>query len=108
MVFRVDADSFGSDPDIFISRVNEYPSSPSNSDWYCNKKGSELCIIPYGDFEIGETFYFGISCLIECSYQIHISYAETIEPVKDERQQFVFDAFSTKIVELEIPALVDG
>ena len=47
LTFKVMADAFDSDPDIFISRsrANPYPDSSSKADWYCERKGSETCII---------------------------------------------------------------
>jgi hypothetical protein len=45
LAIRVIAESFGSDPDIFISKTNPRPSSSMDSDWYCVKKGSDTCVI---------------------------------------------------------------
>ena len=47
LAFKVMADAFDSDPDVYISKskTNLYPSSSSNADWYCERRGSETCII---------------------------------------------------------------
>ena len=48
LTFKVIADSFGSDPDIYISDANQYPTNSSTSGWYCEQKGSETCILKDG------------------------------------------------------------
>ena len=108
MVFRVEADSFGSDPDIYISADNEYPSSVDDSTWYCNVKGSETCIIKEGEIGVGETIYFGIHCQDECTYKMQVWYAEMLELTKSKRQQFRLEAYSTQIVRIEIPKMANG
>ena len=45
LAIKVIMEDFESDPDIFISRVNQRPSSSIDSEWYCVKKGSDTCII---------------------------------------------------------------
>jgi hypothetical protein len=108
LVFRVIADSFGSDPDIYISRTEPFPNSPATSDWYCAKKGSETCIVEDGDFAVSDTLYFGITCLDECKYKLKIWYAEVLDLSQSERQQIRFDAYSTYIMSLNVPATVNG
>jgi hypothetical protein len=49
MTFKVIADGFGSDPDIYISKSDQqYPTSPANAKWFCEKKGSDTCILRNG------------------------------------------------------------
>lgn len=88
LTFKVIADDFDSDPDIFISKSknNLYPNSAWNSDWYCERKGSETCIIQKGDFAIGETLYVGITCNRECSYKLRIWFTPTVDLTTSNRR----------------------
>ena len=63
LTIKVMADSYQSDPDVFISRSETYPTSSTNSEWYCEREGSETCIIHNGEFGIGDTLYIGVSCI---------------------------------------------
>ena len=47
------ADSFDSGPDVFISSKNKNPTNSSNAEWYCEREGSETCIIHNGEFILG-------------------------------------------------------
>jgi hypothetical protein len=108
LTFKVMADAFDSDPDIYISKSknNQYPSSSSNSDWYCERKGSETCIIQKGDFAIGETLYFGISCTRECGYKLRVWFTPTVDLSTTNRWQRRFEAYSTTILKYEVPDTV--
>jgi hypothetical protein len=108
LVFRVIADSFGSDPDIYISRYEEYPNSAGNAMWYCEKKGSEVCIIEDGGFAVTDTLNFGITCLTVCKYKLIVQYAAVLDLGDTEREQIRFDAYSTVIASLYIPPTVRG
>lgn len=102
------ADIFDSDPDIYISKSknNQYPSSSENSDWYCERKGSETCIIQKGDFAIGETLYFGISCTRACGYKLRVWFTPTVDLSTTNRWQRRFEAYSTTILKYEVPDTV--
>lgn len=88
LTFKVMADAFDSDPDIYISKskTNLYPSSSSNADWYCERRGSETCIIQKGDFAIGETLYIGITCTRACSYKLRIWFTPTVDLTTSNRR----------------------
>lgn len=105
MTFKVVADDFDSDPDIYISKSknNLYPSSASNSDWYCERKGSETCVIQKGDFAIGETLYIGVTCARACSYKLRIWFTPTVDLTTSNRRQIRFAAYSTYILKYTIP-----
>ena len=55
LVVRVIADSFDSDPDVYISDINKNPKSSSDDNviWYCETNGSETCILHNGEFALG-------------------------------------------------------
>ena len=99
------ADAFDSDPDIYISKskTNLYPSSSSNADWYCERRGSETCIIQKGDFAIGETLYIGIACTRACSYKLRIWFTPTVDLTTSNRRQLRFAAYSTYILKYVVP-----
>ena len=107
-MFRVIADSFGSDPDIFISRTERFPSSAASATWYCAQKGSETCIVADGDFAVSDTLFFGVTCRAECSYKLKVWYADLLELGEAERQQLRFAEYSTTLVSMRIPRLVSG
>lgn len=52
LVVRLIADSFDSDPDVYISKTNKNPKSSEDEGvlWYCETQGSETCILHNGDF----------------------------------------------------------
>lgn len=86
LAIRVIADSFGSDPDMFISRVitsldfnfyqqtNTVPTSSSDSDWHCVKKGSDTCIIKGADLMTWDTLFIGIRCITACNFTLASDY----------------------------------
>lgn len=45
LIIKLITDAFDSDPDLFISKKNKYPKDSAGSDWSCQKKGSETCIL---------------------------------------------------------------
>jgi len=56
-------DSFESDPDIFISKTNIFPTNSSDSNWTCERDGGDTCIIHNGEYAVGDTLYFGVKCM---------------------------------------------
>lgn len=74
LVVKVMADSFESDPDVFISNNTgqQYPTDSSNSQWHCEREGSETCVLHTGEFKVGETLFLGIKCVKECSYKLKL------------------------------------
>lgn len=105
LAFKVMANAFDSDPDIYISKskTNQYPSSSLNADWYCERKGSETCIIQKGDFAIGETLYIGISCTRSCSYNFRVWFTPTVDLTTSNRRQLRLEAYSTYILKYIVP-----
>lgn len=63
LVIKVMADSFESDPDVYISKTNKYPSSSLTAKWYCEREGSETCVIHNGEFAVGDILYIGVKCV---------------------------------------------
>ena len=70
-----------SDPDVYISKKNKYPSSPRSSEWYSERYGSDVLIIPSEALVAGETLYIGMYCQFKCRYYLNISEATESEIV---------------------------
>jgi len=95
LVIKVMADSYESDPDVFISKTEMYPTSSQNAQWYCEREGSETCVIHNGEFNVGDTLYIGVKCVKECSYKLRPWYAAVTNLAESDRTQMRFEAYST-------------
>lgn len=102
------ADSFGSDPDVYIDKDNAYPTSSLNARWYCEKKGSDTCIVREGEFASGEILYMGVYCAESCSYKLKTWYANVIDMSEANRKQMRFAQYSTTILKYKIPRQSGG
>ena len=71
-------DSF-SDPDIYISKKNKYPSSPRSSEWYSEQYGSDILSIPSESVEENDIFYLGMYCQYKCKYILKVDTSIEIE-----------------------------
>ena len=103
LTIKVMADSYESDPDVFISRTQQFPSSSLNSEWYCEREGSETCILHNGEFKIGDTLYIGVGCVSACDYKLRAWFTPEIDLSESSRTQMRFDAYSTQILKYYIP-----
>jgi len=72
LVVKIMADEFESDPDVFISKKHRFPVDTSNSEWSCEREGSETCILRKEDNIVGDTLFIGVKCLKKCSYKLKI------------------------------------
>ena len=57
-----------SDPDVYISKKNKYPSSPRSSEWYSERYGSDVLIIPSEALVAGETYI--LVCIVNSNADI--------------------------------------
>ena len=73
-----------SDPDVYISKENKYPSSPRSSDWFSERYGSDVLTIPSEALSPGETLYIGMYCQFKCRYYLNISEAVESEIKLDD------------------------
>ena len=64
-----------SDPDVYVSKENKYPSSPRSSEWYSERYGSDILTIPSEALNPGSILYIGMYCQFKCRYQLNISEA---------------------------------
>ena len=63
-----DDDTFFSDPDFYVSKVNKYPSSRLSSEWYSQRYGADIVTVPAGSVHGGDIFYIGMYCQFKCRY----------------------------------------
>lgn len=96
IAIKVIAEELDSDPDVYISKTNAYPSSSHDSDWHCIREGSETCIIGASEIDEGDPVYFGIFCSRDCSYKLKVY--ESATTVLAESQEPFFDGFSTQVL----------
>ena len=96
------ADSFESDPDVYISKTVTTPQSSADADWYCETEGSETCILHNGEFAVGDTLYIGVKCVQECSYKLRAWYIEVRDLSESSRTQMRFGAYTTHILKYYI------
>ena len=72
---QIDTDEPFSDPDVYISKENKYPSSPRSCEWFSERYGSDVLTIPSEALKPGETLYIGMYCQFKCRYQFNTSVA---------------------------------
>lgn len=97
LAIKVMADSFGSDPDVFISRSEEKPDA-SNAEWHCERAASETCILHDSELDADETpfrLYIAVQCVQACSYKLRAWYFEVLELEEAERTQLRLGAYTT-------------
>ena len=95
-----------SDPDLYISQSNEYPSFYSQSNMSCFASGLDLCAINLKDFTVDAWIYIGVVCYTDCSYTIRIdpSYVNETLNLGDSNILHFFET-SSKIMKIFIPAI---
>ena len=68
-----------SDPDVYVSKINKYPSSPRSSEWYSERYGSDVLTIPAESLAPNDILYIGMYCQFKCRYHLNIKEAEESE-----------------------------
>ena len=77
-----------SDPDVYISKINKYPSSSRSSEWYSERYGSDVLTIPPEALIPGDTLYIGMYCQFKCRYHLNIT-AEVESEIKLGQYHFI-------------------
>ncbi|MCQ2815915.1 MAG: hypothetical protein MJ252_01495 [archaeon] len=67
-----------SDPDIHISKSNDYPAR-FNSDWYSERYGDDIVSISKENVNPGDIFYVGMYCQFKCKYTIKAYLTESVD-----------------------------
>ena len=76
-------DSF-SDPDIYISKKNKYPSSRKSSEWFSEQYGSDILSIPSESVAADDVFYIGMYCQFKCKYFLKVKTGKETEVILNE------------------------
>ena len=66
-----DDDTYFSDPDFYVSKINKYPSSRLSSEWYSQRYGADIVTVPSGSVHGGDVFYIGMYCQFKCRYYLN-------------------------------------
>ena len=61
-----------SDPDVYVSKINKYPSSPRSAEWYSERYGSDVLTIPTESLNPNDVLYIGMYCQFKCRYHLNI------------------------------------
>lgn len=72
-------DEIFSDPNIYISKSNKYPSNREEADWYSEQYGNDILTIPKYALEKDEIFYIGMHCPKKCNYELKSYLSNEIE-----------------------------
>ena len=57
-----------SDPDIYVSKTNKYPSNKEDASWYSERYGNDILTIPSYEVESNEVFYVCMYCQYKCRF----------------------------------------
>ena len=68
-----------SDPNIYISKSNKFPSNREESDWYSEQYGNDILTIPKYALEKNEIFYIGMHCQKRCNFELKAYLSNEIE-----------------------------
>ena len=59
-----------SDPDIYVSKSNQFPSNREEASWYSERYGNDILTIPSYAVEPDEVFYVCMYCQYKCRYEL--------------------------------------
>lgn len=68
-----------SDPNIYISKSNKYPSNREEADWYSEQYGNDILTIPKYALDKNEKFYIGLYCERKCNYELNAYLSNEVE-----------------------------
>ena len=73
-----------SDPDVYVSKINKYPSSPRSAEWYSERYGSDVLTIPAESLNPDDVLYIGMYCQFKCRYHLNIKESKETEIFLEE------------------------
>ena len=76
-----EGDEIFSDPDIYVSKSNRFPSNREEASWYSERYGNDILTIPSYAVEPNEVFYVCMYCQYKCRYELY-SYLSTEAPAE--------------------------
>ena len=104
MVVKVLAETYLSDPDVYISKTNDFPTSTANSEWHCKVEGSETCVVDKQFVKIGDIFNIGVKCSKKCGYKLKVQLQDTYTIQEAERTQMRWGDYTTQLMRFYVPA----
>ena len=84
-----------SDPDVYVSKINKYPSSPRTAEWYSERYGSDVLTIPAESLHPNEILYLGMYCQFKCRYQLNIKESTEAEIIVGQYNFITLKAHET-------------
>ena len=66
-----EGDEIFSDPDIYVSKSNKFPSNREEASWYSERYGNDILTIPSYAVEPNEVFYVCMYCQYKCRYELY-------------------------------------
>ena len=76
-----EGDELFSDPDIYVSKTNKFPSNKEEASWYSERYGNDILTIPSYAVDSNEIFYVCMYCQFKCRYELN-SYLSTEAPAE--------------------------
>ena len=76
-----EGDELFSDPDIYVSKTNKYPSNKEEASWYSERYGNDILTIPSYEVESNEVFYICMYCQYKCRFELN-SYLSNEAPAE--------------------------
>ena len=108
---RVDIDDPTSDPDILIAKPNaaRAPKSESESDQYCVKTGSNVCMLKKNYYKPNDVILFSVRCINKCTYTLRVGFSNITNVTDGSKVQMRLDGRSNNVFQFQIPeASYDG
>ena len=68
-----------SDPNIYISKYNKFPSNRESAEWYSEQYGNDILTIPKYALDKNEIFYIGLHCQKSCNFELKAYLSNEIE-----------------------------
>jgi hypothetical protein len=72
-----------------------YPASAKQSDYYCEKAGSDTCIVPPSNINFYDVFYIGVRCTAPCTYDLRVMYVSMTVLAENTAMQSVADGHNS-------------
>ena len=66
-----EGDELFSDPDIYVSKSNKFPSNREEASWFSERYGNDILTIPSYAVEPDEVFYICMYCQYKCRYELN-------------------------------------
>ena len=66
-----EGDEIFSDPDIYVSKSNRFPSNREEATWFSERYGNDILTIPSYAVEPNEIFYICMYCQYKCRYELN-------------------------------------